>query len=161
MTFFIRDVGIAVRGRKARASGLIAGLAALVCAPVWSAEHLELRLGGHPLRVEVAATPAQRATGLMGRAPLRADEGMLFVFPGDDTRCLWMRDTPSPLAAAFISAKGEILNVTEMQPLTDTHHCSRQPARFALETAAGWFSQRGLSAGMTVQGLDAVSPALR
>ena len=72
-----------------------------------------------------------------------------------------MRDTPSPLAAAFISAKGEILTLTEMQPLTDTHHCSRQPARFALETAAGWFSQRGLSAGMTVQGLDAVSPALR
>lgn len=161
MRFFIRAAGRSVRRLKVRASGWVAVLAALVCAPAWSAEHLELQLGGHPLRVEVAATPAQRATGLMGRAPLGANEGMLFVFPGDDTRCLWMRDTPSPLAAAFITAKGEILNVTEMQPLTDTHHCSRQPARFALETAAGWFSQRGLAAGTTVQGLEAVSPALR
>jgi len=161
MRFFIRAAQSSVGVPRARPGWIVAALAALACAPAWSAEHLELRLGGHLLRVEIADTPAERALGLMGRAPLRADEGMLFVFPGDDTRCLWMRDTPSPLAAAFITAWGDILNVAEMQPLTDTHHCSRQPARFALETAAGWFSQRGLSAGTAVQGLEAVKPALR
>ncbi|GAC1037461.1 hypothetical protein thsps117_22180 [Pseudomonas sp. No.117] len=137
------------------------GLLATLAVAAYSAERLELRIGDQRLRVEIATTPSQRAQGLMGRPPLRADEGMLFVFPGDEQRCLWMRDTPSPLAAAFITARGEILNTAEMQPLSDTRHCSRAPARYALETAAGWFSTRGLGQGTRVQGLEAVAPAFR
>ncbi|WP_269216665.1 DUF192 domain-containing protein [Pseudomonas sp. PLB05] len=129
--------------------------------PTWAAERIELRIGDQRLAVEVATTPAQRAQGLMGRPPLAAHEGMLFVFAGDDERCLWMRDTPSALAAAFIDAGGKILNTVEMQPLTDTRHCSRAPARYALETQAGWFSTRGIRAGERLRGLEKVAPAAR
>ncbi|MEH3023924.1 MAG: DUF192 domain-containing protein [Pseudomonas oryzihabitans] len=140
---------------------MVAVLTVLTGMPAGAGERVELRIGERVLRVEIAATPAQRTLGLMGRAPLREDEGMLFVFPGDDIRCLWMRDTPSALAAAFITANGVILNLAEMQPQTDTRHCSRAPARYALETATGWFSQRSIAAGAKIQGLDAVPPALR
>ena len=93
-------------------------LATLVAVPAWAAERVELRIAGQRLTVEVAATPAQRAQGLMERPPLAALEGMLFVFAGDDERCLWMRDTPSALAAAFIDASGRILIRSR---------CSRRP----------------------------------
>jgi uncharacterized membrane protein (UPF0127 family) len=136
-------------------------LATLVAVPAWAAERIELEIGGQRLAVEVVTTPAQRAQGLMGRPPLGAHEGMLFVFAGDDERCLWMRDTPSALAAAFIDASGRILNTVEMQPLTDTRHCSRAPARYALEAQAGWFSARGIRPGESVQGLEGVAPASR
>ncbi|WP_278443734.1 DUF192 domain-containing protein [Pseudomonas oryzihabitans] len=136
-------------------------LATLVAVPAWAAERVELRIAGQRLTVEVAATPAQRAQGLMGRPPLAAREGMLFVFAGDDERCLWMRDTPSALAAAFIDASGRILNTVEMLPQTDTRHCSRAPARYALEAQAGWFSARGIKPGEPVQGLEGVAPASR
>ena len=125
------------------------------------AERIELEIGGQHLTVELATTPVQRAQGLMGRPPLGAHEGMLFVFAGDDERCLWMRDTPGALAAAFIDASGRILNTVEMQPLTDTRHCSRAPARYALETQAGWFSARGIKPGERVRGLEEVAPASR
>ena len=39
-----------------------------------------LSINGHKLTAEVAATPDQRATGLMNRFSLRPDSGMLFVF---------------------------------------------------------------------------------
>ncbi|MDQ7911765.1 DUF192 domain-containing protein [Pseudomonas sp. 102515] len=136
-------------------------LTALVALPAGAAERIELEIGGQRLAVEVATTPAQRAQGLMGRPPLGAGEGMLFVFAGDDERCLWMRDTPSALAAAFIDARGRILNTVEMQPLTDTRHCSRAPARYALETQTGWFSARGFKSGERIQGLEGVAPASR
>lgn len=159
MTFFIQSRDGAKRALGPGRSGLL--LAALAAMPTWAAERIELRIGDQRLAVEVATTPAQRAQGLMGRPPLAAHEGMLFVFAGDDERCLWMRDTPSALAAAFIDAGGKVLNTVEMQPLTDTRHCSRAPARYALETQAGWFSMRGIRAGERLQGLEKVAPASR
>lgn len=160
MTFFVHAREEAKRV-PARGRGGFLLLAALVAMPGWAAERLELRIAEQRLAVEVATTPAQRAQGLMGRPPLGAREGMLFVFAGDDERCLWMRDTPSALAAAFIDASGRILNTVEMQPLTDTRHCSRTPARYALETQAGWFSAHGIKTGERVQGLEKVAPASR
>lgn len=159
MTFFIQVRDGAKRALGPGRSGLL--LAALAAMPTWAAQRIELRIGDQRLAVEVATTPAQRAQGLMGRPPLAAHEGMLFVFAGDDERCLWMRDTPSALAAAFIDAGGKVLNTVEMQPLTDTRHCSRAPARYALETQAGWFSMRGIRAGERLQGLEKVAPASR
>ncbi len=157
MRFFVHGS----RMGRWRGACLVALLTALAGPLAMGGERVELRIGDQVLRVEIAGTPAQRTQGLMGRAPLRADEGMLFVFPGDDIRCLWMRDTPSALAAAFITADGVILNLAEMQPQTDTRHCSRAPARYALETATGWFSRRSIAAGTKIQGLAAVPPALR
>jgi len=157
MSFLVHD-RVAARSRR---FWLIPLLGALAWAPAGARERIPLRIGDQLLQVEIAATPAQRAQGLMGRTSLGPNEGMLFVFPGDDVRCLWMRDTPSALAAAFVSARGEILTLAEMQPQTDTRHCSRAPARYALETAAGWFSQRGIAVGAKIQGLEAVAPALR
>ena len=139
MTFFVHARKRAKRRLgSCRPCALL--LVTLVAVPALAAERVELRIAGQRLTVEVAATPAQRAQGLMGRPP---------------------RDTPSALAAAFIDASGRILNTVEMQPQTDTRHCSRAPARYALEAQAGWFAARGIKPGESVRGLEGVAPASR
>lgn len=101
---------------------------------------------------EVARTPAERARGLMGRQSLALNHGMLFVFEQADTQCFWMRNTPLPLTIAFINNEGKIVNIADMQPLSDDSHCSSQPVRYALEMEQGWFKKRGVLVGDVVAG---------
>lgn len=113
---------------------------------------LTLRAGLHLIHAQVAATPAQRATGLMWRQELGPNEGMLFVFEAPAVQCFWMKNTYVPLTAAFVADDGRIVNLVDMQPLDETSHCSREPVRYVLEMAQGWFVQRGIKAGFRLNG---------
>ena len=55
----------------------------LLAAFAFAGEPAQLTLGGVNVVVEVASTPRERATGLMGRASLPVDSGMLFVYPDE------------------------------------------------------------------------------
>lgn len=139
-------------------SKLLAGMGAgLLSAVVWAQAALpviELNAGFHRIEAEVAATDRHRQTGLMNRQSMPAQRGMLFVFDQDHTHCMWMRNTPLPLSVAFIDADGAIINIADMQPLSDDSHCARRPARYALEMNRGWFAQRGIAAGSKLRGLE-------
>jgi uncharacterized membrane protein (UPF0127 family) len=112
-----------------------------------------LTVAGHPMVAEVALTPAQRATGLMGRTHLDANAGMLFVFPEPGRHCMWMKDTLIPLSVAFLDRDGRILNVAEMRPGSLDQHCAAAPAHYALEANPGWFAGHGAAPGARVEGL--------
>lgn len=114
----------------------------------------ELSAGFHRIAAEVAATPADRAQGLMHRQSLAPNQGMIFVFPVTATHCFWMKNTPLPLSIAFLDEKGSIINIEEMAPQTEDNHCPARPARFALEMNAGWFKAKGLKAGAVIGGVD-------
>ncbi|MBK1733590.1 DUF192 domain-containing protein [Thiococcus pfennigii] len=136
---------------------LLLGLvAAATAAPLPQAD---IAVGPHRLTVELALEPADRQIGLMHRPSLPADQGMLFVFPNDGRRCMWMRNTLIPLSVAFIAADGSILNLADMAPLNDATHCSRGPIRYALEVNRGWFAERGIAAGDRIGGLQQLPPA--
>ena len=109
--------------------------------------------GRVPVRVEEADTDAERQAGLMGRTVLPEDAGMLFVFEGEQTLSFWMRDTLIPLSVAYIDAEGRIVDIQDMQPLDDTppHYVSAEPARYALEVNQGFFEERGVAVGDTVE----------
>ncbi len=111
-----------------------------------------LQLGKAKLSVQIASEDRERAIGLMSRTSLPADEGMLFVFPVADKQCFWMRNTLIPLSAAFVADDGRIINLADMQPLSDEAHCSAQPVRFVLEANQGWFAQHGIKAGSRITG---------
>jgi len=106
-----------------------------------------------PVEVEVADTDAERQTGLMGRAALPENAGMLFVFEGEQALSFWMRDTLIPLSIAYIDAEGRIVDIQDMQPLDDVppHYVSAEPVRYALEVNQGFFEQRGVAVGDTVE----------
>lgn len=113
---------------------------------------VDLTAGMHLIKAELAVTAEQQAVGMMGRKQMGVNEGMLFVNADDQMRCFWMRNTLLPLSIAFLAADGTVINVAEMQPLSDQSHCSARPARFALEMNTGWFSKRGIGPGFRLRG---------
>ncbi|HET7731527.1 MAG TPA: DUF192 domain-containing protein [Usitatibacter sp.] len=117
----------------------------------------QLRIGKHTLRVEVAATDAQREKGLMFREKMGANDGMLFVFDEPAYHAMWMKNTPLPLSVAFVDREGVILNILDMEPHTLDAHASAGPSIYAIETNKGWFASRGIKAGERVTGLPRAS----
>ena len=113
---------------------------------------IQLQAGMHQMQVQVAATPDQRAIGLMHRAEMPQAEGMLFAFEQASQQCFWMKNTLLPLTAAFIADDGTIINLADMKPQTTDAHCSDQPVRWVLEMNQGWFAKRGIKAGFKLQG---------
>jgi hypothetical protein len=114
---------------------------------------VELSINGQKLTAEVAATPDQRATGLMNRFRLRPEQGMVFVFERAEPQAFWMKNTFIPLSIAFIAADGRILNIADMAPQDESLHWSRGAALHALEMRKGWFAERGIKPGDRVDGL--------
>ncbi len=106
---------------------------------------------GVELTVELARTAGERSQGLMGREELAEDRGMLYVFPADTEARFWMKDTLIPLSLAFIAADGTILDIQEMEPLSEELHRPPAPHRYALEVNQGWFEERGFGTGDRVE----------
>lgn len=142
--------------RRAALRVLAAGF--LVFAAAQAAADAKLRttaikVGRHALRVEVVATDAERQKGLMFRKSLGRNDGMLFVFDEPAYHSMWMKNTFIPLSVAFVDAKGEILNILDLEPHSPETRMSAGPASYAIETNRGWFAERGLKAGDRVTGL--------
>ena len=114
----------------------------------------ELSVGMHRIEAEVAATPEDRATGLMRRQEMAQQHGMLFVFTNEARHCMWMRNTVLPLSVAFLDREGKIINIEDMQPHTENNHCAAADARYALEMNLGWFKQRGFTKGARIVGIE-------
>jgi len=112
-----------------------------------------LNLGIHLVQAEVALREEERAQGLMYREKMGANEGMVFRFPESRMVCMWMKNTPLPLSVAFIDEADTIINIEDMQPQTQDAHCTKKPARYALEMNQGWFKQKNLKPGTKVGGL--------
>ncbi|UXH80046.1 DUF192 domain-containing protein [Roseateles amylovorans] len=113
---------------------------------------VELGAGMHLIHAEVARTEEQRAIGLMNRKEMPANAGMLFVFEQAGVQCFWMKNTLIPLSIAFVGDDGSIVNIDEMQALSEASHCSAKPVRYVLEMNQGWFSKRALKAGTKLRG---------
>jgi uncharacterized membrane protein (UPF0127 family) len=119
-----------------------------------SLPRVQLGAGMYLIRAEVADRDDTRATGLMHRTSLPDNGGMLFVFDAAEIHCMWMKNTLLPLSVAFLDASGDIINIADMQPLSEDTHCAARPARYALEMKQGWFAERGIRAGMKLRGLE-------
>jgi uncharacterized membrane protein (UPF0127 family) len=117
---------------------------------------IQLNAGMHLIRAEVAAEFGTRMRGLMHRASMPPNAGMLFIFDESTTHCMWMKNTLIPLSVAFIDDKGAITNVEDMQPQTEDSHCASRPARYALEMNRGWFAARGIKPGSRIGGIPGI-----
>jgi uncharacterized membrane protein (UPF0127 family) len=111
-----------------------------------------LQAGMRNIVAMVAKTPEQRQIGLMYRKEMAAHEGMVFVFEEPNVQCFWMRNTPLPLSAAFVDDDGTIVNIEDMQPMSDASHCSKKPVRYVLEMNKGWFAKANVKAGAKLGG---------
>ncbi len=137
-----------MRTSVASALGLAVLLAVGGCAV--KLDRVQLTVGSAVFLVEVAHTDDQRERGLMHRRSLGSREGMLFVFDADQRLAFWMKDTLVPLSIAFLSSEGRILQIEDMEPLSQKAIRSRLSARYALELPRGAFTDVGAAEGDTV-----------
>lgn len=103
------------------------------------------------LYVEVADTGAERQSGLMNRPTLPDDAGMLFVYDDETNIGFFMKDTTIPLSIAFVSSGGSIIDIQDMQPLSEEPHNSPEAFQYAVEANQGWFDDNDVKIGDLVQ----------
>jgi uncharacterized protein len=131
-------------------------------------------VSGVAYELEIAADPATRERGLMGRTEIPARGGMLFAFPDDAPRAFWMKDCLVDIDIAFLDARGVVVATHRMRAEPPRapgepeaaydarlrHYPSGAPARFAVELRAGSLAQLGLDPGDAVD-VSAVALPLR
>ena len=109
--------------------------------------------GAHAFQVEVARTAEQQEKGLMFRADIPNDGGMLFApYPpeGGPPReaAFWMKNTPSALDIIFIRADGTIARIAQNTvPNDETQIPSGEPVGAVLELKGGRTAELGIAEG--------------
>jgi uncharacterized membrane protein (UPF0127 family) len=104
--------------------------------------------GDFAFTVEIADTNEERALGLMHRATLAPDAGMLFDYHTEQLTAFWMQNTLIPLDMIFIGADGIVKTIhVNARPMDTTSIPSEVPVRFVLEIPGGRSTEIGLKVG--------------
>ncbi len=102
----------------------------------------------HNFRVEVAQSRIEQAQGLMYRAEMADDEGMLFPLAEPREASFWMRNTVIPLDIVFIGPDRRILNIeANAVPYSLDHRRSKGEAAAVLELNGGLAEELGIEPG--------------
>jgi len=116
---------------------------------------LHTQKGSFPLTLEIADDDEERRLGLMNRTELSLDDGMLFVFPDEQPRRFWMKDTLIPLDILYLDSTLTVVSLVEgMRPCTGdpcSTYPSVKPASYALELQEGAIESYGVMVGDTLQ----------
>jgi len=112
----------------------------------------KITLSGKTISVELAETPEQHERGLMYRKSLPEQEGMLFVFPNEEVRYFWMKNTFVDLAIGYFDKDKALIDIQEMKAtsMMETRppsYPSAKPAMYALEMTKGWFAKNKIKLG--------------
>ena len=118
-----------------------------------------LQVGSASVTAEIADTPDKSARGLMFRHKLADGDGMLFIFPAEDARSFWMKNTFIDLSIGFFGANQKLVDIqdmtavkSEMEASPPTYQ-SAAPAKYALEVPKGWFQKHKVKIGDRLTGL--------
>jgi uncharacterized membrane protein (UPF0127 family) len=100
------------------------------------------------VRVELAVTRGQRTFGLMYRAHLDEDAGMLFIFPMAEPLKFWMRHTEIPLDMIFADSSGVVVGiVANAKPYSENTVGPDASALYVLEVNGGFCARHGVRVG--------------
>ena len=104
---------------------------------------------GVSLRLDYATTSAAHERGLGGRATVPEGYGMLFVFARDDYYGIWMKDMQVPIDVFWLDDQRRVVFMvlgmaTSSYP---TVFYPSSPARYVLETAAGFAAAHMVATG--------------
>lgn len=102
--------------------------------------------------VEVAATEADRARGLMGRESMPASAGMIFIYQRTGPAAFWMRNTLIPLDMLFADEHGVIQHIHHNAiPLDETPIQGGDAIRYVLEINGGLAKSLGITEGSAMR----------
>ena len=103
----------------------------------------------HDFTIEIVVSDADIERGLMFRAALDPDAGMLFHFGAREIEAaFWMKDTLIPLDLIFVRADGTVSRIHEdARPNDLTEILSEGPIAAVLEINAGRTRELGIGVG--------------
>ena len=102
--------------------------------------------------IEVADNDYEIQTGMMYRNELAPNRGMLFVFPDEQMRYFYMKNTEIPLDIIYIDREYYIVSFQKnAKPLDETSLPSEAPAQYVFEIAGGRSDQLGLQVGDRIE----------
>lgn len=100
------------------------------------------------INIEVADNDSERQQGLMNRAFMSYDRGMLFIFDKEAPQAFWMKNTIIPLDIIYVNSNKEIVSIAEnTQPYSEASLPSGKPAIFVVEVNAGFCAQNKIQRG--------------
>lgn len=108
--------------------------------------------GGATLQMDYATTSASRELGLGGRTVVPEGYGMLFAFAKDSFWGFWMKDTLVPLDMFWLDSQGQVVSIAADVATSTYPHVfyPAHPARYVLETAAGFARAHHIVPGMSL-----------
>jgi uncharacterized membrane protein (UPF0127 family) len=96
---------------------------------------------GKVLQVELMASDAERAMGVMYRSSLPQDRGLLFVFGRSDFHSFWMKNCRFPIDMVWLDEEKRVVHLAEAVPPCRSDPCPvyepLRRARYVLEMNAG------------------------
>jgi uncharacterized membrane protein (UPF0127 family) len=106
----------------------------------------------HKFIVEVSDEDRERAQGLMYRALMKEDEGMIFLFPRSEPQSFWMKNTKIPLDIIYVNEKNEIVKIYKMtKPFSMDSLPSGKNAIYVVEINGGLSDKFGIAEGDIIE----------
>ena len=100
------------------------------------------------LKVAKAKTFKEWQKGLMNVKKMPLKCGMLFIFPDEDYRIFWMKDTYIPLDIIFLDKNQKIVGIKENnRPMSKKNITIDKKSKFVLEVNAGFVKKYGIKTG--------------
>lgn len=115
-----------------------------------------LSVGDTTVRVELARTPEERSKGLSGRAGIRAEEGMLFLFETKGFHQFWMKEMQFPIDIIWIN-DNKVVDISPNIPppkegeTTLRLYRPKSPVDKVLEVQANFALSHGVSVGDKIE----------
>lgn len=100
--------------------------------------------------VEIADDAYSREKGMMFKHFIPDTVGMLFIFPKEDHRFFWMKNTPSSLDIIYADADFNIVRIHENTPPKSQESIpSGDKAKYVIELKAGTVARFGITKNHT------------
>lgn len=101
----------------------------------------------------VADDPQERYTGLSETESLGPNEGMLFVYPDEDTRTFVMRSMSFPIDIVFVDANGTITEIYHAPVEADNEDLTPYTGhgKWVLEVPYNWTVDNGVEVGDQIE----------
>ena len=103
---------------------------------------------GFSVTAELAVTVEERQLGLMFRAEIYPDQGMLFLFEEEGYHSFWMKNVNFPLDIIWLDKEKRIVHLESHLPPCQKIPCPSYgpllPALYVLELKTGSVEKRGL-----------------
>lgn len=102
------------------------------------------------LQVQIADTDPLYARGLMFQEELPFDQGMIFVFDGEERRSMWMLNMQFALDIIWLDSNGNIIHIEKNVPPCKTaletvscpsYKADNKFAKYVLEVTAGFIDE--------------------